>query len=83
MEYGILAEVPEEGSSMKHPIVIFVVAVVALAGPATTQPQADDAHHPEKAAKAKKPGNARPQPQKRPAVKPDASKQSGLSNPRV
>ena len=69
---------------MKYLVVIFVVALLALAGPATTQPWADDAHHPEKAAKAKKPGKARAkQPQKRPAVKPDTPKQSELRNPRV
>ena len=69
---------------MKYLVVIFGVALLALAGPATTQPWADDAHHPEKAAKAKKPGKARPkQPQKKPAVKPDTSKQSGLPKPRV
>ena len=69
---------------MKHLVVILVVALLALAGPATLQPWADDAHHPEKATKAKKPGKARSkQPQKRPAVKPETSKQSELSNPRV
>jgi hypothetical protein len=74
----------EEGRSMKHPVVVLGVALLALVGPATMQPWADDAHHPEKAAKAKKPGKARPkQPQKKPAVKPDTSKQSGLTKPRV
>jgi hypothetical protein len=74
----------QEGRSMKHLVVIFVVALLALTGPATTQPWADDAHHPEKAAKAKKPGKARPkQPQKRPAVKPDRSKQSEIPYARV
>jgi hypothetical protein len=69
---------------MKHLVVMFVVALLALAGPATTQPWADDAHHPEKAAKAKKPGKARPkQPQRKPAVKPATSKQSEISYPRV
>jgi len=69
---------------VKHLVVIFVVALLALAGPATTQPWADDAHHPEKAAKAKKPGKARPkQPQKRPAVKADTPKQGVLRNPRA
>lgn len=69
---------------MKYLVVIFVVALLALAGPATTKPWADDAHHPEKAAKAKKPGKARAkQQQKRPAVKPDTSKQSEIPYPRV
>jgi hypothetical protein len=69
---------------MKHLVVIVMVALLALAGPATPQPWADDAHHPEKAAKAKKPGKARPkQPQKRPAVKPATSKQSEMTYPRV
>jgi hypothetical protein len=69
---------------MKHLVVMFVVALLALAGPATTQPWADDAHHPEKAAKAKKPGKARSkQPQKKPAVKPATSKQSEIPYSRV
>ena len=63
---------------------MMLLALLALAGPATLQPWADDAHHPEKAATAKKPGKARPKaPQKKPAVKPDTSKQSGLPSPRV
>ena len=69
---------------MKHLVVIFVVVLLALAGPATMDPWADDAHHPEKAAKAKKPGKARPkQPQKRPAVKPATSKKREIPYPRV
>jgi hypothetical protein len=70
--------------SMKRLTVAFMVGLIALSGPMTSRPWADDAHHPEKAAKAKKPGKARPkQPQKRPAVKPGKSKQSEFRAPRV
>ena len=73
-----------KGMSMKRLTVAFMVGLIALAGPMTAQPWADDAHHPEKAAKAKKPSKARPkQPQKKPAVKPAKSKQSEIRSPRV
>jgi hypothetical protein len=69
---------------MKHLAVTLLVALIALAGPLTTQPWADDAHHPEKAAKAKKPSKARSKPtQKKPAVKSNTSKQSEIHIPRV
>jgi hypothetical protein len=60
-----------------------MVGLITLAGPMTAQPWADDAHHPEKSAKAKK-TKARPQtPQKKPAVKSNTSKQSEIRNSRV
>ena len=45
--------------SMKRVTFAFMVGLIALAGPMATQPWADDAHHPETAAKAKKPGKKR------------------------
>lgn len=77
---------------MKTLVVTFMVALVAMAGPFTTRPWANDAHHPEKAASAKKSGKkadkksgkVKPrQPQEEPAVKPGKSKQSEVRNPRV
>jgi hypothetical protein len=69
---------------MKRVTVACMVGLIALAGPLTAQPWADDAHHPEKAAKAQKPGKARQrQPQTKPAVKSNKSKRTETGNPRV
>jgi len=61
---------------MKRLIVASMIALIGLAGPIATQLRADDAHHPEKAAKAKKSTKTKAKPQKRkPAEKTSESKQ--------
>lgn len=61
---------------MKGLIVISLIGGIALAQPISTPLLADDAHHPEKAAKAGKVTKAKPKQTKRPATKTDRSKQS-------
>jgi hypothetical protein len=56
---------------MKPLILAIAIITIALAGPAATQLRAEDAHHPEKAGKAKK--TAKPKPKKPAAA--DKSKQ--------
>lgn len=65
---------------MKRLIMTSMIALIALAGPLGTQLRADDAHHPEKNAKAKKPTATKPkqQPKKKPAAKANKSNQSGM-----
>lgn len=65
---------------MKRLIIMSTIALIALGGPITTQLWADDAHHPEKAAKSKKAAKAKPkqQQQKKPADRTDNSKQSEI-----
>ena len=65
---------------MKPLIIASMIALIALAGPLGTL-RADDAHHPEKSAKAKK-STAKKSKQpakKKPAVKTNKSNQSELS----
>jgi hypothetical protein len=53
---------------MKCLVLASIISLAALAGPLATQPWADDAHHPDKAATSKKPpAKAK---QKKPATKP-------------
>jgi hypothetical protein len=64
---------------MKGLIIASMVALIALGGPLGTQLRADDAHHPEKSAKAKKSTTTKPKQQKKkPAVKTDKSSQSEI-----
>ena len=64
---------------MKRLIIMSTIVLIALGGPITTQLWADDAHHPEKAAKTKKAAKAKPkQQQKKPADRTDKSKQSEI-----
>jgi hypothetical protein len=58
---------------IKPLILAIAITAIALAGPATTQLRAEDAHHPEKAGKAKKTAKPKPKPKKPPAA--DKSKQ--------
>jgi Cu/Ag efflux protein CusF len=60
---------------MKRLIITSMIALIALAGPIATQLQANDAHHPEKTAKAKTFAKAKTKQQKKPATKTDKSKQ--------
>lgn len=63
---------------MKHLIITAMVALILVAGPSGTQLRAEDAHHPEKSAKAKKStAKKSKQPEtKKPAVQPKKSNQS-------
>jgi hypothetical protein len=65
---------------MKPLIIASVIALIALAGPLGTL-RADDAHHPEKSAKAKKPTTTKSKQQRKrkPAVKSNKSDQSEIS----
>ena len=63
---------------MKRLIAISMIALIAVAVPVATQLRADDAHHPEKAAKAKKSTKAKTKEQKKPAVKTDQLKQGEM-----
>ena len=64
---------------MKTLIVTCMAALIAFVGLLGTQLRADDAHHPEKTAKAKKSTATKPKQQKKkPAVKTDKSSQSEL-----
>lgn len=60
---------------MKRLIIASMIALIGLAGPIATQLRADDAHHPEKAGKAKKATKTKTKPQKRKAEKTSESKQ--------
>ena len=65
---------------MKPLIIASMIALIALAGLSGQQLRADDAHHPEKSAKAKK-STAKKSKQparKKPAVKTNKSNQSEL-----
>ncbi len=57
---------------MKRLVIASMISLFALAGPLATQPWANDAHHPEKAAGSKKPAKAK---QKKPAANTQKSKQ--------
>lgn len=65
---------------MKHLIIISMIALIALAGPLGAQLRADDAHHPEKSAKAKKSATtkSKQQQKKKPAAKSNKSDQSEI-----
>ncbi|MBX9591225.1 MAG: hypothetical protein K2X43_18205 [Hyphomonadaceae bacterium] len=65
---------------MQHLIITSMIALIALAGPLGTQLRANDAHHPEKTAKAKKSTATKPkqQPKKKPAAKANKSNQSEM-----
>jgi len=64
---------------MKHLIITSMIALIGLTGALTTQLQADDAHHPEKSAKAKKSTATKPKQQKKePAAKANKSNQSEM-----
>ena len=65
---------------MKPLIIAFLIALIALAGLSGPQLRAEDAHHPEKSAKAtKSTAKKSKQPaKKKPAVKTNKSSQSGL-----
>lgn len=62
---------------MKSLIIISAIALIALAGPLATQLSANDAHHPEKSAKAKKStttkSKTQPQQKKKPTAKSNKS----------
>lgn len=61
---------------MKGVIIACMVALIAFAGPLGTQLRADDAHHPEKTAKAKQSTATKSkQKKKKPAVKTEKSSQ--------
>jgi hypothetical protein len=57
---------------MRRLAIVSMISLIAFAGTMATQPSADDAHHPEKAANSKKPAKAN---QKKPATKTNKSKQ--------
>jgi hypothetical protein len=61
---------------VKSLIITCTIVLIAFAGPFGTQPRADDAHHPEKAAKVKKPTATKPKRQKKPPVRTEKSSQS-------
>jgi hypothetical protein len=62
---------------MNRLIIGSMLALIVLAGPIATELRAEDAHHPAKAAKAKKSAKAKlEQPRKKPAVKAGKAKQS-------
>lgn len=64
---------------MKSLVIACIVALFAFAGPLGAQLRAEDAHHPEKAAKAKKSTATKPKQRKpKPAVKTDKSSQSEI-----
>ena len=65
----------EQGKTMKHLVIASMISLITLAGPMATQPWADDAHHPEKAASSKK---ASKPTQKKPATKANKSKQGEM-----
>lgn len=54
---------------MHRLITMTTIALIALAAPLATQLRADDAHHPDKAAKAKKPAKAKTNRPKKPPQK--------------
>jgi hypothetical protein len=59
---------PKKGTIMKLLVLASIISLAVLAGPLSTRPWANDAHHPEKAASSKKsPGKAK---QKKPTKKP-------------
>jgi hypothetical protein len=64
---------------VKSLIITCTIALVAFAGPLGSQLRADDAHHPEKAAKVKKSTATKPKRQKKPPVKTEKSSQSEVS----
>jgi len=66
-------------------MIMSVIALVALAGPLGTQLRADDAHHPEKSAKAKKSTATKPKQQKKkpPAKTDKTSRQDVWSGARA
>jgi hypothetical protein len=64
---------------MKRLVVTSIVAIVLAFGPIATQLWANDAHHPEKAAKAKKSAKTKTKTkQKQPAAKTDKSKEGKM-----
>ena len=65
---------------MKPLIITSMIALIALAGPLGAQLRADDAHHPEKNAKAKKSTTtkSKQQQKKKPAAKSSKSDQSEI-----
>ena len=65
---------------MKPLIITSMIALIALAGPLETQLWANDAHHPEKSAKAKKSTTtkSKQQQKKKPAAKSNKSDQSEI-----
>jgi hypothetical protein len=62
---------------MKRLILASTIVLIVAAGPIATQLWAVDAHHPEKAAKAKKSTKAKTK-KKQPVTKADRSKESGM-----
>jgi hypothetical protein len=62
---------------MKPVIIFTTTALIALAGPIAIQSQANDAHHPEKAASKKVTKTKPKQQQKKPAEKTGKSQQQG------
>ena len=65
---------------MKPLIITSMIALIALAGALRTQLWANDAHHPEKSAKAKKSTTtkSKQQQKKKPAVKSDRSSRTEI-----
>ena len=62
---------------MRHPLVVFTTALIVLTAPLATHSRAEDAHHPEKAAKANASKASKATQQKsKPAAKPEKAKQS-------
>jgi Ni/Co efflux regulator RcnB len=66
---------------MKRLIITSIAALIVAAGPMTQQLWANDAHHPEKAAKGKKSTKAKTK-QKQPAAKSDKSKEGEMRSGR-
>ena len=64
---------------MRYLLIAAAIALVALAPPLAPHSRADDAHHPEKAAKAKESkANKAKQKKSKPAAESDKAKQSGI-----
>ena len=58
---------------MKRLLITSVAALALAVAPLGVQPQANDAHHPGKTAKAKKSAGVKAKQTKKPATKPDKS----------
>lgn len=64
---------------MRYLLIASAIALIAIAVPLSTYSRAEDAHHPEKAAKAKQSKASKAAPKKKtPAAKSEKAKQSEL-----
>ncbi len=64
---------------MKYLVIRAMIALICLIGPITAQASANDAHHPEKSLKSKKPVSKAPKQQKKkPAAKTGKSNSDRL-----